>query len=886
VPEPREPSHHVLQPTVKAPVATVASGSASGSVVTDPDELPAGAMLAGRYRIVARLGKGGMGVVFRADDLTLGVSVALKFLPAELAADTAWLERFKGEVRLARQISHANICRVYDIGESGGRQFLSMEYVDGEDLASTLRRLGRLPPESAVRIARQLCFGLAAAHEQGVIHRDLKPANVMIDGRGNAKIMDFGVAGLASDLAGSANVVCGTPAYMAPEQRAGIEVTKRSDLYSLGLVLYELFTGREAFAEAPAPAREKSSAKGTRATRGPAPPSSLVSDLDPSVEAAIVRCLEEDPAQRPPSALAVAAGLPGGDPLAAALAAGETPSPELVARAGGSGRLGRGLAFAIAACAVACLIFAGVVGNRFAVHTHARMELPPEALAAHAREVLGASSGEPAPPTQAWGFSHRPDAVRWALDKSENNLGRAWPLIDRGPGASVLFWLRAQDSKLRPIEWYRRTVRAESPPRTDPGACFLATDTTGKLVMLERIAPSEGFSRSTATDESSGTTAAAPTDWTMLFKEAGLDRAAAKPAAVKFAPRVASDQRYAWDLEGEAGAARVEAATLDGVPVWFRVVPAWEKPAAAATSSISARGEIMELLISIALLAAPILAFVSMRNRRSDRASAARLALCLFTIEWLAMILPRHTIGGVIGGGILGMPAARALWIATLGYTAYVGIEPIVRKLWPRLLIGWTRLISGEFRDALVCREVLIGLLGGMVLAAFNQLPRLLGLEIGPGRHEFFNLGFLNGGRFATSEALSLVSGAATSALLYTLLLVGVKAIVRVLWIAYALLVILLVPAVAESADSLWGLLFGIATALCAGAVLTRVGILAAIVMFASWNMTRAIPVATDLSVWYAGPFATAYAGIALLSFVCAWVASRSPKGGGPMTSV
>src|SRR5215470_3683082 len=141
-----------------------------------------GALLAGRYRIVAALGKGGMGEVYRADDLTLGQSVALKFLPADLARDPDRLARLRAEVRTARQVSHPHVCRIYDIGEADGQPFLTMEYIDGEDLAALLRRIGRLPEEKGVELARQLCLGLAAAHDRGVIHRDLKPANVMIDG--------------------------------------------------------------------------------------------------------------------------------------------------------------------------------------------------------------------------------------------------------------------------------------------------------------------------------------------------------------------------------------------------------------------------------------------------------------------------------------------------------------------------------------------------------------------------------------------------------------------------------------------------------------------------------------------------------------------------------
>ena len=151
-------------------------------------------MLAERYRIIGLLGQGGMGEVYRANDLKLGQPVALKFLPAATTRSDL-LARFHAEVRIARQVSHPNVCRVYDIGEVDGSTFLSMEYVDGEDLRSLLRRIGRLPGDKALEIARRLCAGLAAAHDKGVLHRDLKPANIMIDGRGQVLITDFGLAG-------------------------------------------------------------------------------------------------------------------------------------------------------------------------------------------------------------------------------------------------------------------------------------------------------------------------------------------------------------------------------------------------------------------------------------------------------------------------------------------------------------------------------------------------------------------------------------------------------------------------------------------------------------------------------------------------------------------
>jgi serine/threonine-protein kinase len=296
-----------------------------------------GTVVSGRYRIVALIGQGGMGEVYRADDLKIGQPVALKFLPPDFERHPDRLQRLFGEVRIARQVSHPNVCRVYDVGDTEGHPFITMEYVDGEDLAALLRRIGRLPQEKALDLTRQIAAGLAAAHVQGIVHRDLKPANVLVDGRGRARITDFGLAVVAETVRGR-EARSGSPGYMAPEQIEGATITARTDVYALGLLTYEMFTGKQ-----PAP--------GTRP-----------SGLDATVDALVLRCLEADPARRPASAMEFLLALPGGDPLEAALKAGETPSPEMVAAAGEEralspgmawGLLGLGLLLSVAACLAA-----------------------------------------------------------------------------------------------------------------------------------------------------------------------------------------------------------------------------------------------------------------------------------------------------------------------------------------------------------------------------------------------------------------------------------------------------------------------------------------------------------------------------------------------------
>src|SRR6266699_1134248 len=372
-----------LTPSTPRTPRTPSSGNPLSS--SDPiggGRFTPGQILAQRYRVVALAGRGGMGEVYRAEALTLGQVVALKFLPAALSQDAAALARFHAEVRTARQVSHPNVCRVFDVGEADGTLFLTMEYVDGEDLASVVRRIGRLSPDKATEIARQVCAGLAAAHERGVIHRDLKPANVMLDGAGKIRITDFGLAGIAASIKG-ADVRAGTPAYMSPEQLAGRDVSTKSDIYSLGLILYEILTGKRVFEASTHPEMMKQRESGAITK-----PSSLVRDLDPLIERVILRCLENEPEERPASALQVAAALPGGDPLAAALAAGETPSPQMVAAAGeNTGLTPRGALLALAAVVLGTLLFFYLGVREDSLET-LRPTKSPEVLAEHARETL------------------------------------------------------------------------------------------------------------------------------------------------------------------------------------------------------------------------------------------------------------------------------------------------------------------------------------------------------------------------------------------------------------------------------------------------------------------------------------------------------------------
>jgi len=268
---------------------------AGGMPGVSHDEPQVGTLFAGRYEIQSVLGKGGMGIVYKALDRELDDLVAIKTLRSEaLSADPSLLDRFKQEIRLARRITHPNVLRTHDLGESNGLKYLSMEFVKGLTLKHLLESGEILPTPVGLRISKQVCTGLAAAHEVGVIHRDVKPQNIIIEPTGGLKIMDFGIARLTEDRGMTATgTVIGTPDYMSPEQARGLPLDFRSDIYSTGVVLYEIFTGSLPF-EGDSPLADV-----LRHVNDPPPlPQSKNPRIDPKIAAIIMKCMEKDPSAR------------------------------------------------------------------------------------------------------------------------------------------------------------------------------------------------------------------------------------------------------------------------------------------------------------------------------------------------------------------------------------------------------------------------------------------------------------------------------------------------------------------------------------------------------------------------------------------------------------
>jgi predicted Ser/Thr protein kinase len=692
----------VAQPAVGVASTPHSVSTSSSSSIADEGRFVAGTLLAGRYRILGLLGRGGMGEVYRATDLTLGQSIALKFLPEEAARDQRLLERFHGEVRIARQVSHPNVCRVYDIGQIDGMPYISMEYVDGEDLASLLLRIGRLPADKAIETARKLCAGLAAAHDRGVIHRDLKPQNIMMNKRGDVVIMDFGLAAVAAHLTGpeSRN---GTPAYMSPEQLKGAEVTPRSDVYALGLVLYELFTGKRPFE-----AKNVRQLLDLQESAQLTSMASIASDVDPSVEKVIRRCLDPDPSKRPPTPLAVAAALPGGDPLAEALAAGEMPSPELVAASGKVEGLDRKYSIPLLVVTIACLLGSVPIRMQTTAILHAPLDIPPEALRHKAREIA-ASFGYTAKPADfATWIDKRGRMISGMAELPEPRKWDEW-LASESP---IYAWVRESPSLM--VAKPDGVVSEQNPPPITSGMLQVNVNGGGRLSRFEAVPRADD-----------GGTPIAPET---VFQAAGFDLSNFTEKTPDYYERFTHDQMRAW-----IGPHPV----LPGVKVDVQI--AWWKgritlarvdlkfPESKKDSGNTSQPWYLQSLIVASLTVgaffAILLARKNWKTNRGDRKGALRLVwltLILRFVDWAAKV---HAVPADDTIGLFFGAAGDWLFEAMIVWILYIALEPAVRARWPHSIVSWNRLLAGKWLDAQVGSHILIGaVIGSAVWTAVSLI--------------------------------------------------------------------------------------------------------------------------------------------------------------------
>jgi serine/threonine protein kinase len=804
-----------------------------------------GTLLGDRYRIISLLGAGGMGEVYRATDLRLGQAVALKFLPEEMALDAKALARFHNEVRIARQVGHANVCRVYDLGEVEGLPYLSMEYVDGEDLHSLLRRIGRLPSDKALEIARKLCAGLAAAHDKGVLHRDLKPANIMIDGRGHVLIMDFGLAGVMGQIEG-AEARNGTPGYMAPEQLSGKEVSTQSDIYALGVVLYEMFTGKRPFNASTRAELVKLSEEGM-----PPTPRSIVKDVDPAVESVILRCLSPDPKKRPASALAVLAALPGGDPLAAALAAGETPSPEMVAASGQKIGLKPVIAFSMLGAILVGIVGVAIMNQRTNVLAKIPFDNPPEVLVKKAQEIVQKLGYTDRPASTAYGFEYRGAVLNYLGRVSK---GPVDPLLAKGRPATVAFMYRTSPQALVP----RQTsdvirVTRDDPPQDVPGMLTVSLEPQGRLTGFTAVPPQ--------VDESRGPWPAP--DWNVLFAASGLDPARFTATEPTWVPAVMADTRVAWTgsyPETPEIPIRIEAAAFHGKPVSYaHILQFPDAPRAAPATAGRSTGDLVYLVLQLVVLIGSVpFARYNLRLCRGDTRGALRLALFGLSVCLASWVIGGSHVATAAEGDLFLRAAMRGVFGAvTLGLT-YISFEPFVRRRWPETIVSWSRVLVCGFRDPLVGRDVLLGVLVGVASAAISVFGSLLYELVG--FHTIrvgTELTALLGGRHLAGDILFLINDSLNKSLGILFLIFLCRVVLRKQWLAAGVMIVVLAAMQATNAvDPRIGwpvniVFFGVLVF-----TLMHLGLLSLVVAIFVSIILGQFPISTDFSVWYSGEVA------------------------------
>ncbi len=836
-----------------------------------------GTSFAGRYRIVEMLGQGATGEVYRADDLHLGQPVALKFLPEHLAGDPAARARVRNEVRVARQVTHPSVCRVFDIGEADGHTFISMEYVDGEDLRSVLRRLGRPSREKALEIARQLCAGLAAAHEIGVLHRDLKSANVMIDGRGRARITDFGLASFAHEREGQG--MAGTPTYMAPELFSGAPSSTRTDIYSLGAVLYELFTGRAAYL-----AQSVGELRRLQLAGPPPSPSQLVPHMDPVVDELILRCLHPDPSERPPSALAVAAVLPGGDPVATALAAGETPSPEMVAAAGGESPMPRSVAIATFAAILAGMLVIALLNQHASLVSVAPPSKPPIVLADHARELLARLGATAAPADVAYRYTTYGGYLDH-IEKTDPSPDR-WASLNGRMPSPYGFWYRESPIPMVP-ERIRSEIVFRDPPLTSPGMAGVITDDQGRLQVLE-IAPPERD----ATPPGDATP-----DYTPLFAAAGLDIGDFSEASPEWNPTIPTDSRAAWTghYRGQPDwPIRVEAGGYRGSPVYFQLLETFDRPVRlpreenASLGRRAAKGAGIVLLVAV-LVVPPLVARHNLRRGVGDRKGAWRLGAAVGVLEFANWALRSDLPGEIVRRPeLFAAQLGLVLLSGVVSALIYLALEPYVRRFWPRTLISWTRLLMGRIGDPRVCRDVLIGALAGVLVIVVQRVEWTVPYWFGQAPRVPFGIAdsVLLGGRKALAQMLSpeFLGGP----LLVLFVLTTAQFLLRRRWLAIGVATAFLILL-----DGHWQIEDG-SLLVRAGAafevlavwsillfVLLRFGLLAMTASFFFLYVLQTWPILLDSTSWMAGASWTAGAvltAVALIAMLGACGGARAFK--------
>ncbi|MEM9598056.1 MAG: serine/threonine-protein kinase [Acidobacteriota bacterium] len=681
--------------------------------------LQPGDRVAGRYRVERRLGGGGMGEVYLADDDLLEQRVALKLPlvdPPEVTVSTSdalggpggahrrlphpRVSALLDEARAARGVVDPRVCRVFDAGEHRGLPFLTLEFIEGQDLGQRIRRGGPLTADGLLRLARQISGGLAAIHGSGLLHRDLKPANVLLDHRGDARLTDFGIAIRRDDRSPA---LAGTHGYLAPEVLAGEPPSPQSDLFALGVVLYAAATGRQpaGFPASPTP-----------------PPSHLGIDIDPALERVIAACLEPDPDRRPPSAEAVAEALALDDPLAAVLALGERPSPAVLAASKAKGVLDRRRGFSVAALTLLLTAAFLVLLPKVRSLDRAGLGVPVGQRVSAARVLVDSLLPDRPIATADWDYGR--------LD-GERIPGAPYPPGMVAAGQDIYFCHR--DSAFDLVNWNALDLAANGgrvqlfePAPSALGSTTACFDPAGSLFFFQHT-PAPLPAPEEAAEERDAPSPDGDMDWGPLFDAAGLDFGRFTEVEPNLPLATSAHRRIAWRSKDD-GDLGVEAGSRRGLPVFFTAFRL-----ASAGDGAAGRVARQEAAFGIAFFAAPLLlllvawpAWRNLRAGRGDPWGAFRLAVGVCAAVYAAFLLqadlprdpPMAAVFAILG---LAGPLLQAAGIWLL----YMGGEPLMQRFWPRSLVSWSRLLhppdGRPWRDPIAASHMLIGAAAGVGFA-------------------------------------------------------------------------------------------------------------------------------------------------------------------------
>lgn len=816
-----------------------------------------------------------MGEVYRADDLSLGQSVALKFLPQKFARDADRLQRLRSEVKTARQVAHPNVCRVYDLGEADGQLFISMEYVDGRDLGALLAQINRLPEERGVEITRQLCLGLGAIHDRGLLHRDLKPANVMLDGRGQVRITDFGLAAPAEGLRPE-DIRDGTPGYQSPEQLAGREVTTRSDIYALGLILYELFTGKRPFT-----ATERAELARIHAEDPPSRPSIHVSGLSPAIERIILKCLEKEPRDRPRTAYEVLAALPGGDPLQAALAAGQTPSPAVVADAKVEGSLHPLIAMTLLAATLTGIALAVALGSRTRLVEMMPHQRSPHDLANQARDMIRQFGYADPPRDVTYGLATNKATLSFL--KERDHSADRWNPLATGQPPGMFFWYRQSPEWMQPLDRestelhsHHGQASADNPAFTTPGMVRICLDLEGRLIEFQAVPIAEPSKNPI------------PLDWPKILHDAGLSKmSAADSASVGWAPPLFVDEWLTWRgvyAEAPDIPVRADAGLREGRLVFFHSSAEYERTKGLALFAESqssnprggARRQYFAVVLVLFLTGGFVLAWHNVRVARANLRGTAILGGLCFTALSVAWLFSAHHVLDLFDElELLQIELGHGAWVTAQLCMYYLALEPFARRRWPWRMVGWNRLLIGRWRDPLVGRDVLLGAAAGATVAAIwlaaDFIPQLLGHPLEQ-PNAVSSLLLTAGPVFGLAQVLVTSVGASLADFLFFFafyVLTRRQWLAAILFVCFFLSQKMLSLSPEENLGALLTLdiIYSITTLI----VIMRSGLLSLAAAYITTSVLLLFPVTFDMTAWYSGNslvYLAVLVGLVLYGFI------------------